>query len=778
MGEHDRSRFRHTFRGPGAAGPGPRPDDAQRAALLNRMAVVGRQLDQPAPPRPTRPAAPLRTRPAAPRPPQTLTDAERGLARPPTAERGVDPPLLSSHSQRTPAPSAIPPPWSDARPAPQPTSRAGQRLAAPLLSVPEPPHALLPEVPPPPTEPPWTAPPLFTPSAPLDIPWSVPPSRPWTPIRRPGPMSPPPLRADEIIRQSVDWYEQRQRERGIPFADRLLESLPPPFGPFPPEPETVVIDTPIGPVTVPATRYVGRGRSPMQVLRDLSEDAVRESEEVREWMDRDADELHEIWQQHRRWVARNRVGLDLLGYGPAVDAIEDFLHFLLITGITFIHLGGGIYRFLLGLLPGILFLMDTLEVVLGLVAESGPRAMIERTTETEEQRIERERVHEARVEYLRSILESIEQAIDDWRDDYDSANPERRASMIGDLLGQIVADLLTARAVPPGARPLTPPGPTPVAVSVPIPSVARALVTPEGVVIAVPGPPMRVPIPAPPPVAGAALVGGAVAEGSLTERGLQRSALPENRPPSRLERARQRSGGGDDAGGGGSGGGGGGGLGTGGAGPSPRGQRVLPPARGGGPDPPRAGNPADRARLRHVHPDGPRDWSDPLAADAWAATQHEPRARVREYMTVGIAEVDIEIPQPGGGVRRETRRIGALNYAADARNRSPRVEQVLAEHTDDYVVGSQTLEVGTGATRRRPRATGDHAEIGLLEHIAHDLLDPDITDLPPGTRIRRIRIAASRAVCPTCQMTIAQAAERIGSALTDVAIEIVSPVAR
>ncbi len=168
------------------------------------------------------------------------------------------------------------------------------------------------------------------------------------------------------------------------------------------------------------------------------------SEEVAEGSRERADELHERFEDHRRWLRAHRDTIDELGLGDLVDAWEAIAHFLTVSGVFLTGVGVGLYRFAVGILPGLLFLLELLFNLMQFYVVQAEE-LLEEWGAIDRVPPGHRRLMEERREWLTQMVLGMERALYDVRREWRRATPERRAMMLGDFIGQFLPSLLTAR---------------------------------------------------------------------------------------------------------------------------------------------------------------------------------------------------------------------------------------------------------------------------------------------------------------------------------------------
>ncbi|MFD5424211.1 hypothetical protein [Streptomyces sp. NPDC127084] len=420
---------------------------------------------------------------------QALLDRLRGIR-----ERGVERETERHVREPEPAPRTAPRRSAPARPdraadegttaREQAILRELERGTGPVLPVPWE-SAAAPEPPPPPLEsmPPETvtsdpanpAPRSYAPPqayyTPAEPPQPPPPPLPMS--RRPPPMSlAPEYSFEEAIRIAAAWEAERSRERArrrLEFAHRYGTGVP------------LILDGPDGPAFVAPD--APRPRAPDEVARDVilgTWDLTQEgssaltglSEELRDESLQAADDIHLLFDPLRDWIREHRTELVLaeivLGVPRLADTALDLIDFLQNALSLLMGIGTGLMRAALELLPGIVSLLQLLYNLLQLLLlEDIARAEEERERIGEhwepgehfpspallplELTPARRRLLEERRRWARELRDGVREALDTWRAEYDTAGPDRRSNMIGQLIGQVIAVLLTARAAGPRA---------------------------------------------------------------------------------------------------------------------------------------------------------------------------------------------------------------------------------------------------------------------------------------------------------------------------------------
>lgn len=437
-----------------SAPPRSRPPDAETAALLEQLrGVRDRELER-ASERHTRDPAPAREEPRQrartrerPRPDRAAA-APRDEAIPPGPEvRGTGP--------------VLPVPWTSERaPSPEPSTPTPP---PPLEHVPPETVTSDPAIPPRSFEPPRG---YYTPAEPPPPP--APPPASASPA--PPPMSPgPQYTFGEALRIAAGWEQERARAR----ARRRLEFYQRYGTPVP-----VTIDGPDGTILIaPDARPP---RDPDEVAREVilgTWELIQEgsgtltglSEELRESSLEAADDIHVLFDPLRAWIREHRVELNaaelVLGVSGLGDLVLELIDFLQNALSALMGIGTGVLRAGLELLPGIISLLELLYNGLQLLLlEDIARAEAQRERFAEsggplpgaallplEMTPGRRRLLEERRRWARELRDGIARAVDEWKAEYEAAGPDRRANMIGQIIGQIIALLVTARAAGPRA---------------------------------------------------------------------------------------------------------------------------------------------------------------------------------------------------------------------------------------------------------------------------------------------------------------------------------------
>lgn len=496
MSEHggaDEPPRRPVKRGPSAP-PRQRAPETDQDLLDGLRAVRDRALERetdrhlrepdPAPaPRPARERARSRESARAHRPAREPAPArERAPAREPAREPA-----------RTPERGPVPGPDHEAAPAPRTPSsedrraergtdegetarreafyRALERSTGPMLPVL--PWQLTPRPRPTPPPPDEYLPPETVTSDPTLPPRSFEPPRAYyTPTEPPPPPPPPPMSPPpqpmsyapdytfpERIRIGQAWKRERAR-RHLEFAQRygttealqfegpdgrpvlVAPDLPPPR-----DPEVVA-----GEVILEGYARIQEGADALTSL----------SEQLREGSLEAADDIHVLFDPVREWIREHRGELTvaevLLDARGLTDAVLELIDFLQNALSLLMGIGTGFVRGGLELLPGILSLLQLLYNLLQwLVLED----LAARAEEHErygfalpalvplEYTPDLQRLLEERRRWARELRDGLRRALDDWRAEYEEASPDRRANMIGQIIGQILFEIATARATAP-----------------------------------------------------------------------------------------------------------------------------------------------------------------------------------------------------------------------------------------------------------------------------------------------------------------------------------------
>jgi hypothetical protein len=271
-------------------------------------------------------------------------------------------------------------------------------------------------------------------------------------------MSPPPISGEEFLQDLARMMEeternrlQRERERrqrDVDWARRFGWPIP------------QTLDGPDGPVLIPprATTVdrVGPGRHFVALwewLDGRNAEMLRESEETRQWLRRDADEWNAILRRHEEEMIRERDATDNLLLRRNIELNFDIERALIRLLLLVVNIGGGIYRYVLGLIPGVTSLLELLhhwiqrEILVyreNMAAENDAFVPL---TDAERELLDR------REAYLNELRRGIRTALEEWADEFEHTNPEHRISMLGDLIGQILPELVTLSRTPPDVPP-------------------------------------------------------------------------------------------------------------------------------------------------------------------------------------------------------------------------------------------------------------------------------------------------------------------------------------